>query len=122
MRITITRAFERTRQIKQFEPIKAFCSASVEAEGDSIESEIELLKVSSGQLDIFVRAEVEKTIASEEQALRDGSRTPCANCGGIQVSGGTGLSPEGLCKTCESQLKFQARDMRAEGKKSKKNQ
>src|ERR1700734_647729 len=47
------------------------------------------------------------------------NQVPCANCGGIQRYGGTGLSREGLCGACEASLKAQSRDFKAGNAKNR---
>lgn len=66
MKIIITRSYSQKKQLRQFEPIDAFCSVTAEFEtdkkslaGNFLEKEYDL---SSKELDKFCRAEVEKTL------------------------------------------------------------
>jgi len=96
MKITITRAFERTRQIADFVPIKAYCEATAEMEVDEVvnpEGDKLLKKVFenlSHGLDDLVQAEVEKTLMQYYPT--------CIVCGGrgAQVN----LNKEGVCGQC----------------------
>jgi|CZKZ01.1.fsa_nt_gi hypothetical protein len=62
MKLTITRAFSKTKQIQSFEPINSFCS--IQAEYDETLDD-QLVQSISQHLDILVRHEVERTIENE---------------------------------------------------------
>lgn len=102
MTIKITRAFERTRQIADFVPIKAYCETTAEFEVESITHE--QVARASQTLDNIVQSEVEKTLISY--------RPVCIACGskGQKVV----LNKEGVCGQCVSTAQFQARDFKKE--------
>ena len=69
-KIKITRAFSRTIQLRQFEPVNAYCSAEVEVEIEPREFIAQRGAIAS-DLDEFVRKEVGKTIAIVRPPLKD---------------------------------------------------
>jgi hypothetical protein len=113
MKITITRSFERTRQIADFVPIKAYCEATIEYERGE---QNQILNVPNEQdreysflLDSFVQAEVEKTLISY--------RPVCIVCRG---KGDTViLNKEGVCGHCVKTMQFQAAEFRADADKKR---
>ena len=124
MLIKITRSFERTRQIADFVPIKAYCEATIEEDGfppmEKIAADKQTLKDFEGiqrnmseALDALVQQEVEKTLM--------GYRPACIGCGGKQIVGGTGINKEGMCQTCADKMRFEASDFRKENEKDAKN-
>jgi len=72
-RIVVQRSFSKTKQVADFEPIRAECS--VQAEYDATEIDDQKIISISGHLDNLVRQEVERTIESEmkkvEQKKKD---------------------------------------------------
>jgi hypothetical protein len=63
-KVTIVRAFSKTKQVASFEPINSFCSVSMEYEDDSMPSDT-IITSFSEHLDKIVRQEVERTIENE---------------------------------------------------------
>ena len=68
MKITITRAFDRKLQVKMYEPISFFCSATIEADEDDVREgnnvDWDKWRVEHSKfLDEFVQSEVEKSAA-----------------------------------------------------------
>jgi len=114
--LRITRSFERTRQIADFVPVKAACEVSVELSEEELNaipygagetSDERAREMFSEKLDIFVRAEVEKTLM--------GYKPVCVRCGGTEGSFGKGgLTKEGLCQNCNTEIGYQARDHAAD--------
>ena len=110
MTISITRSFERTRQIADFVPIKAYCQASAEidvrsdevkGEGIISDAEEELSRV----LTSFCEREVDKTLMSYYPQ--------CIVCGGKGQK--MSLNKEGVCGQCVTQMHFQIRDLKESG-------
>jgi hypothetical protein len=109
MKITITRAFERTRQIADFVPVKAYCEASAEAEWDSENPELRPEKLSQ-HLQNLCESEVEKTLINY--------RPVCIACG---AKGATViLNKEGICGNCVKKMMFEAKEFAAGNAKNKK--
>jgi hypothetical protein len=106
MTIKITRAFERTRQIADFVPIKAYCEAT--AEFDDVEMTAEQIerriRTNSLFLDNIVQSEVDNTLKSYYPM--------CIVCGGKGQK--LSLNKEGVCGQCVSTAQFQARDLKKE--------
>jgi hypothetical protein len=113
MKITITRSFERTRQIADFVPIKSYCEASVEIDSvtTSIPAVEEVQEIYSDVLDGICQAEVEKTLM--------GYSPCCVVCGGKQVFPRRTLTKEGLCNTCNEKELIEARQFKADNAKNK---
>lgn len=112
MKITITRAFERTRQIADFVPIKAYCEASVEYEMKSPiekEEEARLFTEASARMAAVVQEEVDKTLAAY--------RPTCIVCGGRGDK--VNLNKEGVCGQCVKDMQMQALEFRRDGKVEK---
>jgi hypothetical protein len=114
MTIKITRAFERTRQIADFVPIKAYCEATTEVEvSDRENSEIikkdQFIRSISNELDQFVQAEVEKTLMAY--------RPVCIRCGGKGDK--VNLNKEGVCGNCVSEMNIQARGFAEDNQKNR---
>lgn len=66
MKITISRSFSAKKQVKQFEPVDAFCAAQIEYDlASPIDKERDATEMQSlsHYLDEFCRAEVDKTLA-----------------------------------------------------------
>jgi hypothetical protein len=114
MKITITRSFERTRQIADFVPVKAFCQATMEVDCESPSDyfQTNASQADSRLLDNFVQSEVEKTLM--------GYKPCCVTCGGKEIVGGKGLNKEGVCKTCEADYAMKLRDAKADNQKNEK--
>ena len=113
MKITITRAFERTRQIADFVPIKAYCEATIEEDNlpnmeqldDAGKKElIALQRQMAESLDLLVQQEVEKTLMTY--------RPVCISCGGKGDK--VFLNKEGVCGQCVQTAHFAARDFKKE--------
>jgi hypothetical protein len=111
MKITITRSFERTRQIADFVPIKAYCEATIEEDDlpnmDKLDDEgkkelIALQREMSEALDLLVRQEVEKTLMSYYPL--------CIVCGARGQT--VNLNKEGVCGNCVTSREHQARDFK----------
>ena len=99
MIIKITRSFERTRQIADFVPVKAYCEASEDFDISSVPegtSSEDVMAAVAKVLDEFCQSEVEKTLMGYHPA--------CINCGGKQAYGGSGLTKEGFCAECNKSL------------------
>jgi hypothetical protein len=97
MKITITRSFERTRQIADFVPIKAYCEATVELDQrpeDTTREEI------ATNLATFCESEVEKTLMGYTPA--------CIRCGGKAIFPQKSLNKEGICGQCQSEQEMKA--------------
>jgi hypothetical protein len=113
MKIIITRAFERTRQIADFVPIKAYCEATVEFESaDEIGVQVkdaEKMKEVSGLLDNIVQSEVDNTLKNY--------RPTCITCGGRGER--VLLNKEGQCGQCVSTANFAARDFKKDNPSTK---
>lgn len=106
MVIRIVRAFERTRQIADFVPIKAYCEASTEYELGKIDAEhaaAEMAEISH-RLDSFVQSEVDKTLMSYYPQ--------CIVCGGKGQK--MNLNKEGVCGQCVQTNMFKAREFQKE--------
>lgn len=75
MKITITRSFSATKQLKPYEPIDAYCSATMEYElpKEAKETFGSYDIACSEKLDQFCRAEVKKTL---EEITANASRKP----------------------------------------------
>jgi len=107
MKITITRSFERTRQIADFVPIKAYCEVTAEHD----EGAISLTELSR-KLDDFCQSEVEKTLM--------GYRPACVVCGGKKIFGGKGeMTKEGICAECNDKMLFEAKQFKADNDKNR---
>lgn len=107
MLIKIKRSFERTRQIADFVPIKAYCEVTQELEtsADDMES---FMSQQSASLDSFVQSEVEKTLMSY--------RPICISCGGKGEK--IILNKEGVCGQCHNRHQMEARDFRNSNEKN----
>ena len=104
MKITITRSFERTRQIADFVPIKAYCEVTAEVDDEELTdkgiwptAEINNL---SQHLDTITRDEVDKTLISYQPL--------CIVCKarGEKVV----LNKEGVCGNCLNTRGMQAKE------------
>ena len=65
MKIRIVRSFSQTKQLKQYEPVNAFCSVEMEfkvSNGKTNEEACSICVGPSLELDSFCRAEVKKTL------------------------------------------------------------
>lgn len=66
MKILITRSFSQKKQVKEYEPVEFFCSATTEVEDEELIKEGILpeaaMKNASATLDKFVQLEVEKSL------------------------------------------------------------
>lgn len=111
MKITITRAFERTRQIADFVPIKAYCEATIELE-NPVDDVAKVLGQNSLLLDAFVQSEVEKTLITY--------RPVCISCGGKGDK--VLLNKEGVCGQCVNKAQMDARQFKVDNDKNKANQ
>lgn len=107
MKIKITRSFERTRQIADFVPVKAFCEASIDAtevDGKVGETGEDMAHRLSARLDAFVQSEVEKTLMNYYPV--------CIVCGAKGVT--VNLNKEGVCGECVKNLNYRMNDLKKE--------
>jgi len=112
MLIKITRSFERTRQIADFVPVKAYCEASTEYELGEIkplENADELIKISA-HLQFLCESEVEKTLMTYRPA--------CIVCGG--KSERSFVSKEGVCGQCMKEEHLKIVQLNSENRDTKK--
>lgn len=121
MKITITRYFERTRQIADFVPVKAACEASIEEDSlpamekltdDERKDLICLQRVMSESLDKLVQQEVEKTLM--------GYVPCCITCGGKAIAPRKTLTKEGICAECHNKQEMEARQFKLDNLRNKK--
>lgn len=93
--IIVNRSFQKTIQVKQFEPIKLMCSATQEvAEEDFVKT--------SEKLQRLCEQEVEK------DAERLKKKNECDLCHAVNIE----TDKDGLCKDCQILMRKQAKNFR----------
>lgn len=102
MKIIITRSFERTRQIADFVPIKAYCEVSFEQDFPDGAAHEAIVEAMSSKADELCRSEVDKTLMSYQPL--------CIVCGGRGAK--VNLNKEGVCGQCVKDLASQAAGFR----------
>ncbi|MDE2233427.1 MAG: hypothetical protein KGJ90_04950 [Patescibacteria group bacterium] len=99
-KITIRRAFERTRQIADFVPIKAYCELSEEVD---IEDSADLANISASLAEACEK-DVEMTLMKY--------RPVCIVCGGKGET--LNLTKEGVCGNCMNDRAMKIAELKRE--------